>query len=390
MPGHVRGRRGTYGAGGGTRTPTIESLEPKSGASTSSATPARSRRPTHRARFISIAMDRCSKKFRHGAGRALTRLCRNARAATACRNAPTTGMRSRRKRKLLWRAPATGRRGRARAGTGLRGCGRRRAGGSDRILLDAEPRTIASTPAGPGRAVLRFDGIVEPGRCCACSKGADARRVGLRNRSTEPTSLQWHGMRGPNALDGARRRRARAVPAAGRQSLRRRPTAALSWFHPTALPGLPRPDRPPGLRGVLIVEEPEPPRRPTATCCPRSIADGGASRRTAPLAVERRSARARTARRRSPPGGRLRLRLRQRARRARIMVLAVEGARPMIIAIDGQPSELFEPVRDTVPIGPGARFELMRRPAARAGAHGRGCVRAAGGEAPRRHDPART
>ena len=31
----------------------------------------------------------------------------------------------------------------------------------------------------------------------------------------------------------------------------------------------------------------------------------------------------------------------------------------MVIAIDGQPSELFRPARDTVPIGPGSRCEVM-------------------------------
>ena len=33
--------------------------------------------------------------------------------------------------------------------------------------------------------------------------------------------------------------------------------------------------------------------------------------------------------------------------------------RPLIIAVDGQPSEPFEPLRNLLPMGPGARFELM-------------------------------
>ena len=32
---------------------------------------------------------------------------------------------------------------------------------------------------------------------------------------------------------------------------------------------------------------------------------------------------------------------------------------PMVIAIDGQPCEPFAPIRNVVPAGPGARFELM-------------------------------
>ena len=47
------------------------------------------------------------------------------------------------------------------------------------------------------------------------------------------------------------------------------------------------------------------------------------------------------------PGARLRLRLVNGSTR-RLMVVACEGARPMVVAIDGQPSELFQPTRDTV------------------------------------------
>ena len=33
--------------------------------------------------------------------------------------------------------------------------------------------------------------------------------------------------------------------------------------------------------------------------------------------------------------------------------------KPQIVAVDGQPSEPFEPLRNQFPMGPGARFELM-------------------------------
>jgi len=60
----------------------------------------------------------------------------------------------------------------------------------------------------------------------------------------------------------------------------------------------------------------------------------------------------------APPGGRVRLRL-ANAANARIMAIAIEGAVPLIIAIDGQPCETFAPLRNLFPMGPGARFELM-------------------------------
>ncbi len=58
------------------------------------------------------------------------------------------------------------------------------------------------------------------------------------------------------------------------------------------------------------------------------------------------------------PGARVRLRLANLAN-ARIMILTVAGAQPFVIAIDGQPCDAFEPVRRSIPVAPGARFELM-------------------------------
>ncbi len=58
------------------------------------------------------------------------------------------------------------------------------------------------------------------------------------------------------------------------------------------------------------------------------------------------------------PGARVRLRL-ANAATARVMFVSVVGAKSLIVAVDGQPSEPFEPLRNLVPMAPGARFELM-------------------------------
>lgn len=58
------------------------------------------------------------------------------------------------------------------------------------------------------------------------------------------------------------------------------------------------------------------------------------------------------------PNARIRLRL-LNACNSRLLVATFAGARVVVIAIDGQPCDPFAPVRDTIPIGPGARFELM-------------------------------
>jgi FtsP/CotA-like multicopper oxidase with cupredoxin domain len=58
------------------------------------------------------------------------------------------------------------------------------------------------------------------------------------------------------------------------------------------------------------------------------------------------------------PGARVRLRLANLAN-ARIMVLSFEGVTPYVIAIDSQSCDAFVPVRQSIPVAPGARFELM-------------------------------
>jgi FtsP/CotA-like multicopper oxidase with cupredoxin domain len=58
------------------------------------------------------------------------------------------------------------------------------------------------------------------------------------------------------------------------------------------------------------------------------------------------------------PGARVRLRL-GNAATARLATIAIEGAKTVIVAVDGQPGEPFEPLLNQFPMGPGARFELM-------------------------------
>ncbi len=59
------------------------------------------------------------------------------------------------------------------------------------------------------------------------------------------------------------------------------------------------------------------------------------------------------------PAGRARpASARQRRHRAADQ-FGIDGAKTLIVAVDGQPSEPFEPLRNQFPMGPGARFELM-------------------------------
>jgi FtsP/CotA-like multicopper oxidase with cupredoxin domain len=58
------------------------------------------------------------------------------------------------------------------------------------------------------------------------------------------------------------------------------------------------------------------------------------------------------------PGARVRLRL-GNAATARLTNVGIDGASTLIVAVDGQPCEPFEPLRNQFPMGPGARFELV-------------------------------
>ncbi len=74
------------------------------------------------------------------------------------------------------------------------------------------------------------------------------------------------------------------------------------------------------------------------------------------------------------PRARVRLRLANLAC-ARIMAISFEGVKPYVIAIDSQPCEAFVPVRQTIPVAPGARFELMFDLAAEPGGKARVILR---------------
>lgn len=209
--------------------------------------------------------------------------------------------------------------------------------------LPAVSLTLTAAPRAENSARLTYDGSAN-GPVLRARKNA-ALTIGLVNRTDAPTALDWHGVRGSGALASSE-----AVPPGG-TAVRTiiPPDCGVFWFHPPLLPGLPDATAA-GLRGALIVEEPEP---PTADRDMLAILSDGPARSS--LQVNGADVPWRDT---MLSGGRLRLRL-LNASTARIFFLAVEGAQPKVVAIDGQPCGLFTPVHETVPIGPGARFELM-------------------------------
>src|SRR5712671_3712150 len=121
--------------------------------------------------------------------------------------------------------------------------------------LTAKPAVAKLTGDGhPDSAVWAYDGTV-PGPELRVRQGERVRVV-VSNKLGEDTTVHWHGIRLPNAMDG--------VPGLTQQPIRpgesftydfTPPDAGTFWYHPHAdsLQQLGR-----GLAGALIVEEREP------------------------------------------------------------------------------------------------------------------------------------
>lgn len=238
-------------------------------------------------------------------------------------------------------------------------------------VLEARHGVIRIAPAPAAEtAIWGYAGQV-PGPLLRVRKGEEV-KVRLVNKLDQPTSLTWHGVRIVNAMDGVAGLTQNPVqPGASFDYRFTPPDSGLYWYHPHVWPvSAEQIGR--GLYGVLIVDEPEPPEvdgDKLIVIDDWSLDEKGSIKgdfldteqalhagrigplvtvNTAPgpLKMEAR------------PGARLRLRL-LNACGARIALVTFTGMRPTVIAIDGQPSEIFQPARATIPIGPGSRFETV-------------------------------
>jgi FtsP/CotA-like multicopper oxidase with cupredoxin domain len=225
-------------------------------------------------------------------------------------------------------------------------------------------------PPAPMTDILGFDGV-SPGPLIRHKQG-ETLLARLVNKTEKPLSLHWQGLRGENAMDGV-------VP------LTQAPVAPGSSFdyrRPLTDPGLfcYRPSVFPqtgelmgrGLKGLLVVDETnrlesdvdlvvalDDWRLDAKGAVEGKFDDAGEAKAGGRLGnlLTVNGARA-PASYEHPPLTRVRLRLANLAN-ARIMALSFEGATPYTIAIDSQPCDAFVPVRKTIPVAPGARFELM-------------------------------
>ena len=218
------------------------------------------------------------------------------------------------------------------------------------------PPGAVQTPYGP---LLRY-------------KQGDTLAVRLVNKTDLPMSLHWQGLRGDNAMDGVVPLTQTPVASGASFDYRRALNdPGLFCYRPSVFPRtgelMGR-----GLKGHVVVDEPTPLISDADLAVilddwrldAKGAADGdfanpaearGAGRIGTLLTVNGASA---PKTHEFAPGARVRLRLANLAN-ARIMVLSFEGVTPYVIAIDSQSCDAFVPVRQSIPVAPGARFELM-------------------------------
>jgi FtsP/CotA-like multicopper oxidase with cupredoxin domain len=222
-------------------------------------------------------------------------------------------------------------------------------------------------PDAPETRVWGYDGRV-PGPEIRLRRGQRL-RVEVENRLDQETTVHWHGLRIPNAMDGVPYLTQPPIPPGGRFVYDfEPPDAGTFWYHPHV--------RSPeqqgrGLYGALIVEEYEPPRvdrdlswviddwRLTEDGAihesffdPMDLSHAGRLGNVASLngrdsgVFEVRA------------GERLRLRLINTAN-ARIFALRFEEHRPIVIALDGQPVRPYEAEGGRIVLPPAARADLI-------------------------------
>ncbi len=232
-------------------------------------------------------------------------------------------------------------------------------------ILEAREGDLQLLPEpGVPSAIWGFGGAV-PGPLLRFKKGEEV-KVRLVNKLPRPMSLNWHGVRISNPMDGVGGLTQEPVAPGGSFDYRfTPPDSGLFWYHPHVLPffaeALAR-----GLYGVMIVDEPEPPAADRDMAVILGDFDVGGKGEIAPADTARAdnikpivavNGRTVAAAQLLPPSSRVRLRIVNAC--ARHMAIAFAGVTPFVLAIDSQPCEAFTPAKNIIPVGPGAKFDVM-------------------------------
>ncbi|MGE3289810.1 MAG: multicopper oxidase family protein [Geminicoccaceae bacterium] len=237
----------------------------------------------------------------------------------------------------------------------------------DHRLVAGTARVPLAGASYPGTEVWAYDGSV-PGPEIRLRQG-ERLRIVVENRLTEDTTVHWHGVRVPNAMDGVPDvTQAPIAPAATFVYEFDVPDAGTYWYHPhqRSYEQVAR-----GLYGPLIVEEREPievdrdvlwvlgdwrllPDASISGEFGNAMETAMAGRIGNTVTVNGRVIDTFAVR----AGERIRLRL-VNAAPARIFALDFRRYRPRMIALDGQPVTPHEPAGGRVVLGPAQRADLV-------------------------------
>lgn len=239
------------------------------------------------------------------------------------------------------------------------------------------PRALQAAPGkarfrpepAPETAVWSFDGKAAPPVLRV--RLGETVRVRVENRTDKPLSLHWHGVRNQNAMDGVGGvTQAPIQPGADFTYSFTPPDAGTFLVRPLVVGGSSEPSGR-GLAGFLIVEEKAPPAVDADVALLlqdwRLEAEGGLMGfgQTAFAAANGRLGNLVTVNGRpvpetfeARPGSRVRVRI-GNACNARGTRIRFEGLKVYVAAVDGQPTDTFEPLRATLPFPPGTRYDLL-------------------------------
>jgi FtsP/CotA-like multicopper oxidase with cupredoxin domain len=236
----------------------------------------------------------------------------------------------------------------------------------NKLVAAAAQMEIAGVSA-PKTDVWAYQGIV-PGPEIRVRQG-ERLRVVVENQLPQETTVHWHGVRVPNAMDGVPHL-TQAPIAPGKSFLYEFDCldAGTFWYHPHSR-SFEQVER--GLAGALIVEEPAPIKvdRDLAWMLDdwRLTPDGKISEDFGSMMDASHAGRLGnvvTINGRVPEqfavraGERIRLRL-INAANARIFSLQFEGHKPLIVALDGQPVEPHAPAEGRVMLGSAQRVDVI-------------------------------
>ncbi len=234
--------------------------------------------------------------------------------------------------------------------------------------LDAAPAMATIVGAGqPETDVWAYNGTV-PGPVLRFHQGERA-RIEVRNELKRETTVHWHGVRVPNAMDGVPH--VTQPPIAPGDTFVYEfdlPDAGTFWYHPHAM-SVEQIER--GLSGAFVVAEENPPAVDRDLVW---VLDDWRLTREAQIAGDfanfmdashaGRIGNTVTLNGRIPESfavkanERLRLRLVNVAN-ARIFALEFRGLAPSVIALDGHPVEPHAPEGGRVVLGPGMRADVI-------------------------------